>query len=57
MPLDLSSLTMRRIVVRNGLWTDLADRFVETMITAIKYLDQLESPLPHEVRPTESLHH
>jgi glutamate decarboxylase len=57
MPLDLSSLTMQRIVVRNGLWTDLADRFLETMITAIKYLDQLESPLPHEVRTTESLHH
>jgi glutamate decarboxylase len=57
MPLDLLSLMVQRIVVRNGVSMDLADRFLETMIGAIKYLDQLESPLSHEGRTTESFHH
>jgi glutamate decarboxylase len=48
---------VQRIVVRNGVSMDLADRFLETMIGAIKYLDQLESPLSHEGRTTESFHH
>jgi glutamate decarboxylase len=57
LPKDLTSITVQRIVVRNGLSMDLADRFLEQMATAVKYLDQLDGPLPHEGRTVHSFHH
>ena len=57
LPKDLTSMTVQRIVVRNGLSMDLADRFLEQMASAVKYLDQLDGPLPHEGRTVQSFHH
>jgi len=57
MPDDLSDVTVQRIVVRNGLSMDLARRFLDDLTSAVKYLDHLDGPLPHEDRSTSSFHH
>jgi glutamate decarboxylase len=57
MPDNLSNVTVQRIVVRNGLSMDLAERFLEGFRTAVHYLDQLDGPLPHEGRASTSFHH
>jgi glutamate decarboxylase len=46
MPADLEDLTVQRIVVRNGLGMDLADRLLEDMAADVAYLDSLATPLP-----------
>jgi glutamate decarboxylase len=57
MPDDLADLTVQRIVVRNGLSMDLADRLLERIDSSVKYLDSLDGPLPHpEARPSP-FHH
>jgi len=48
MPDDLSSLTVQRIVVRNGLSMDLAAELLEGIETETAYLDALESAMPVE---------
>jgi glutamate decarboxylase len=57
MPDDLSDVTVQRIVVRNGLSMDLAEGFLDDFRAAVRYLNQLDSPLPHEGRVTASFHH
>jgi len=57
MPADMTDLTVQRIVVRNGLSMGLADALVDRLQTAVRYLDGLESPLPHEGRITTAFHH
>ncbi|MDR1635256.1 MAG: glutamate decarboxylase [Bifidobacteriaceae bacterium] len=46
MPSDLQDLTVQRIVVRNGMSLDLADRFMAEFRAAVAYLDKLAGPLP-----------
>ncbi|MDR1189220.1 MAG: glutamate decarboxylase [Bifidobacteriaceae bacterium] len=46
MPASLEDLTVQRIVVRNGLSMDLADRFMAEFRSSVDYLDRLEGPLP-----------
>ena len=41
LPDDLSDLTVQRIVVRNGLSGDLADRLLDDITTETAYLDRL----------------
>jgi glutamate decarboxylase len=50
MPDALAEITVQRIVVRNGLSMDLADRFLTDMAEAVDYLGRLESPMPVEDR-------
>jgi glutamate decarboxylase len=40
MPADLQNLTVQRIVVRNGLSLDLADKLIADMNNAVSYLDR-----------------
>jgi len=57
MPDDLSDLIVQRIVVRNGFSMSLADRFLDQFTTAVTFLDELDGPVPHEHRVTETFHH
>ena len=57
MPDDLADVTVQRIVVRNGLSMDLADKLLDQIGASVKYLDALDGPLPHEGRPTMPFHH
>jgi glutamate decarboxylase len=55
MPADLQEITVQRIVVRNGMSMDLADKFLVDMAKQTDYLDRLESPMPIEAQP--AFHH
>ncbi len=57
MPDNLSDLTVQRVVVRNGLSMDLADELLDEITAAVRYLDGLDGPLPHERRDTVAFHH
>ncbi|MET4059304.1 glutamate decarboxylase [Arthrobacter sp. UYP6] len=48
LPNNLQNLTVERIVVRNGLSMDLADRLLDDIRKETEYLDRLESPMPQE---------
>ncbi|WP_262848182.1 glutamate decarboxylase [Mumia quercus] len=49
MPDDLSDLTVQRIVVRNGLSIDLADKLLGDIAAATADLESLPAPIPHTV--------
>ena len=55
MPADLVDITVQRIVVRNGMSMDLADRLLVDMATQTDHLDRLESPMPLEAQA--AFHH
>ena len=57
MPADLTDMTVQRIVVRNGLSNDLADRFLDNLRACVDYLDGLTGPLPKQTRRAASFHH
>lgn len=46
MPINLTDITVQRIVVRNGLSMDLADRFLDDIKSQVKYLESLEHKMP-----------
>lgn len=46
MPVNLTNITVQRIVVRNGLSMDLADRFLDDIKSQVKYLESLEHEMP-----------
>jgi glutamate decarboxylase len=48
MPADLESLTVQRIVVRNGLSMDLAMALMEDIRVEVDYLNGLSAPMPVE---------
>jgi len=48
MPADLESLTVQRIVVRNGLSMDLAISLMEDVRAEVDYLNNLSAPMPVE---------
>ena len=56
LPDALSDRTVQRIVVRDGLSGDLADRLLDDIATETAYLDELVSPLP-VARQHPSFHH
>jgi glutamate decarboxylase len=57
MPDDLADLTVQRIVVRNGLSMDLADRLLDSLRASVTFLDGLSGPMPRDARRTTSFHH
>jgi glutamate decarboxylase len=56
MPADLTELVVQRIVVRNGLSMDLADRLLADIRTETAFLDALTAPMPTD-RPRPGFHH
>lgn len=56
MPVDLTQVTVQRIVVRNGFSHDMAEAFIKDLKSCVKYLDGLRSPMPSEAR-TSGFHH
>jgi glutamate decarboxylase len=56
MPPKRDDLAVLRIVVRNGFSHDMAELFLRDLRTAIDWLDDLESPMPHEEQPS-GFHH
>jgi glutamate decarboxylase len=57
MPDDLADIIVQRIVVRNGFSMSLADRFLDQFAKSVTFLDELDGPVPHEHRVTETFHH
>ncbi|MEZ5088131.1 MAG: hypothetical protein R2722_18500 [Tessaracoccus sp.] len=56
MPADLETLTVQRIVVRNGLSMDLAHSLIDDLRTEVDYLEALSGPMPVE-RQHPGFHH
>ena len=48
LPAGLSHLTVQRIVVRNGLSMDLAERLLTDIADAVGYLGRIDAPMPAE---------
>ncbi|MDR2564539.1 MAG: glutamate decarboxylase [Bifidobacteriaceae bacterium] len=57
MPNNLQDLTVQRIVVRNGMSMDLADRFMAEFAAAVAYLDKLDGPLPQPASQPVAFRH
>ena len=57
MPDNLSDLTVQRIVVRNGLSRDLADKLLAHLEDSVKFLDGLQTPLPRDAHHAGGFHH
>jgi glutamate decarboxylase len=56
MPPKRDDLSVLRIVVRNGFSHDMAELFLRDLRAAVDWLDDLESPMPHEEQPN-GFHH
>ncbi|MDE8585910.1 glutamate decarboxylase [Arthrobacter sp. NQ4] len=56
LPDGLSSITVQRIVVRNGFTRDLAGSFLADLQKEVAYLDALTAPMPTE-QQKEAFHH
>ncbi|MDR2380715.1 MAG: glutamate decarboxylase [Bifidobacteriaceae bacterium] len=59
MPDSLQELTVQRIVVRNGVSMDLADRLIADLSAAVAYLDSVGAPTGPGANPAgrKSFHH
>ena len=57
MPDDMSDVIVQRIVVRNGMSLDLADKLLDSLRSAVTFLDGLDSPLPRSGRTTTTFSH
>jgi glutamate/tyrosine decarboxylase-like PLP-dependent enzyme len=57
LPDNMSSTTVQRIVVRNGVSMDLADYLIAGIRTAVRHLENLSSPMPRETRTDSAYHH
>jgi glutamate decarboxylase len=57
LPDNLTSITVQRIVVRNGVSMDLADYLIAGIQTAVRHLENLSSPMPRETRSDTAYHH
>ncbi len=56
MPPKRDDLAVLRVVVRNGFSHDMAELFLRDVRTALDWLDDLQSPMPHEEKPS-TFHH
>jgi glutamate decarboxylase len=56
MPPKRDDLSVLRVVVRNGFSHDMAELFLRDLRAAVDWLDDLESPMPHEEQPN-GFHH
>ncbi|MFD1676393.1 glutamate decarboxylase [Alicyclobacillus fodiniaquatilis] len=57
MPPNMENVTIMRVVVRNGFSMDLAHLFLMNLNQAVKYLDSLDGPMPHETKKDNGFHH
>ncbi|MCL2392486.1 MAG: glutamate decarboxylase [Oscillospiraceae bacterium] len=55
MPVDLTNITVQRIVVRNGLSMDLAGRLIDDIHAQVKHLDATNVKLP--IIPNDAFRH
>jgi glutamate decarboxylase len=56
MPPKREDLAVLRVVVRNGFSHDMAELFLRDLADAVRWLDGLPGPIPHEAQPS-SFHH
>ncbi|MGW4379175.1 glutamate decarboxylase [Kitasatospora sp. NPDC004531] len=56
LPDNLADMTVQRIVVRNGLSMDLARSLLDDIRSSVRFLDQLDGPMPSEGQTT-GFHH
>ena len=56
MPPKREDLAVLRVVVRNGFSHDMAELFLRDLRAAVDWLDDLQSPMPHEEQPS-GFHH
>ena len=56
MPPKREDLAVLRVVVRNGFSHDMAELFLRDLRDAVDWLDDLESPMPHQEQPS-GFHH
>ena len=56
MPPKREDLAVLRVVVRNGFSHDMAELFLRDLRDAVRWLDNLQAPMPHEEQPS-SFHH
>jgi glutamate decarboxylase len=56
MPPKREDLAVLRVVVRNGFSHDMAELFLRDLRDAVKWLDDLDAPMPHEEQPS-GFHH
>jgi glutamate decarboxylase len=56
MPPKREDLAVLRVVVRNGFSHDMAELFLRDLRAGLRWLDDLASPMPHEVQPS-GFHH
>ena len=56
MPPKRDDLAVLRVVVRNGFSHDMAELFLRDLRVAVDWLDDLGSPMPHEMQPS-TFHH
>lgn len=57
LPDNLTEQTVQRIVVREGLSRNLADRLMRSIRESVHYLNGLSSPMPKEGRRGSAFHH
>jgi glutamate decarboxylase len=57
LPDNLTDRTVQRIVVRNGLSMDLADRLMDALRDSVNYLDGLTAPMPKQGGQGGAFHH
>ncbi|MFT3901286.1 MAG: glutamate decarboxylase [Gordonia sp. (in: high G+C Gram-positive bacteria)] len=57
MPNDLQDITVQRIVVRNGLSHDLAQKLIADIEKQVKFLDGLDGPMPRAHETTKQFIH
>ncbi len=57
MPADLESITVQRVVVRNGFSRDLAAVFLDDLTAEVGYLESLTEPLPDRAQKAQAFHH
>jgi glutamate decarboxylase len=57
LPPNREDLAILRIVVRNGLSRDIADRFIEDLGRVLEWFDSLDGPMPQPVRRPQAFHH
>jgi glutamate decarboxylase len=56
MPPKREDLAVLRVVVRNGFSHDMAELFLRDLAAAVRWLDGLSAPIPHEAQPS-GFHH
>ncbi|MGQ7724046.1 MULTISPECIES: glutamate decarboxylase [Bacillus] len=57
LPPDMETVTIMRVVVRNGFSMDLAHLFLRNLKQTVAFLDSLDGPMPHDTKCDNGFHH